>query len=95
MEGTDVLPSDFILESNYPNPFNPSTTIRFGLPYASDVVLDIYTVEGREVATLIDRHLDAGWHETIFEANAIPSGLYVCRLKIGTVTRAITMVLMR
>ena len=73
-------PSEYVLESNYPNPFNPETRIRFGLPESAHVKLVVYDVLGREVRMLIDGVYEAGTHEAIFEASGLPSGMYLYRL---------------
>lgn len=68
------------LQSNYPNPFNPSTTIRFSLPTASFTTLRVFDVLGRLVATLTDSYLPAGEHEAVFDGENLPSGVYVYAL---------------
>lgn len=82
LEATEV-PTAFALEPNYPNPFNPTTTLRFGLPTGADATLAVYDVLGRRVATLVDRRLPAGWHTVRFDATGLPSGVYFYRLAAG------------
>ena len=77
----DETPSGYVLEGNYPNPFNPETTIRFGLQETSTVKLTVYDVLGRQVRVLIDGTLSVGVHETVFEASNLPSGTYLYRLE--------------
>jgi len=77
------LPSDFYLAPSYPNPFNPSTTIRFGLPHAARVSLKVYNVLSAEVATLVDEQKSAGEHTVNFTPKNLPSGLYFAVLKAG------------
>lgn len=78
---TQVLPSAITLDGNYPNPFNPSTTIHFTLPEASQVTVEVYDLVGRRVATLLDNAaLDAGTHEVRFDAVGLPSGSYLLRV---------------
>jgi hypothetical protein len=77
-EGT---PMAFSLEQNFPNPFNPATTIRFTLPRASDVSLTIMNILGEEVATLASRQMEQGTHALRWDASGIPSGMYLYRLK--------------
>ena len=74
------LPTEYFLDGNYPNPFNPVTTIRFGLPAAGDVNVVVYDMMGRQVATLISGTLPAGVHEVQFDASNLPSGAYIYRL---------------
>jgi len=75
--------TSFCLRQNHPNPFNPSTAIRFELPNKSDVTLKVFVLLGREVATLLNGMLDAGTHTKIWNATGIPGGMYICRLQAG------------
>jgi flagellar hook assembly protein FlgD len=84
----------FSLSQNVPNPFNPSTTLRFGLPEAGQVRLAVYDVTGALVRTLVDGHVDAGmrevaWDGTDAAGREVASGVYVYRLtaKQGMVTK--------
>jgi len=88
------LPADFLLEQNYPNPFNQSTVIGFGLPTASQVILQVFNVLGQSVVTLVDRPMDAGWHEVEFDGGELPSGIYFFRLRQenGNLTRKMILV---
>lgn len=81
--------------SNYPNPFNPSTEIRFTLPAASHVSLVVYDVQGREVSTLLDEQRSAGEHAATFNAANLPTGTYLYRLTVGSNTQTGRMVLMK
>jgi len=74
-------PSVFSLNHNFPNPFNPTTIIRFGVPERSNVVLKIYDILGSEVATLVNEEMDAGWYERSFNAVSLSSGVYIYRLE--------------
>jgi hypothetical protein len=67
----------------FPNPFASQSRLTFALDGASDVRLAVYDVRGREVALLLDGRLDAGPHEAVFDASALPSGVYVYRLRAG------------
>lgn len=73
-------PTEVVLEGNYPNPFNPQTTIRFGLLEASEVSLVVYDLMGREVQVLVRGTLSAGMHSATFDASSLPSGAYMYRL---------------
>jgi hypothetical protein len=77
---TDV-PEAFSLDQNYPNPFNPETTIRYTLGDASHTTLKIYSIDGRDVATLVDREQPAGQYAVQFKAAQLPSGMYLYRLE--------------
>ena len=89
------VPDDFALEANYPNPFNPQTTIRFAIPEASYVRIQVFDLLGREVAMLVDGTLSAGRHEVVFDATSLASGLYVYRMDAGTFEQHRTMLLMK
>jgi len=86
---------DFELFQNYPNPFNPSTTIRFSLPQRSYVMLKVFDVLGREVATLVDEELNQGEHSVVFDAKGLPSGVYFYRLQSGKFVQQRKMVLVK
>ncbi len=71
----------FLLAQNYPNPFNPSTQIQFALPQRGHALLRVFNVLGESVATLVDEDLGAGQHQVLWNASAMPSGLYFYRLE--------------
>ncbi len=77
------VPSGFVLERNYPNPFNPTTTIRFAVPKAAQVSLRIYDALGREVETLTNGLMEAGMYQATWNARGMASGLYFCRMQSG------------
>jgi hypothetical protein len=77
------LPLVTRLEQNFPNPFNPTTLIRYQLSGVSDVELVVFDLLGREVATLVNRKEGAGIHEVIFDAAGLSSGVYFYRLAAG------------
>lgn len=74
------------LYSNYPNPFNPSTTITYQLASESNVVLKVFDVLGREVAELVNEKQNAGNHKITFNAENLASGIYIYRMKAGNFT---------
>ena len=78
-----ALPEELMLFPAYPNPLNPVTTIKFGLPQASYVNLDIYDINGRIVNNLINHYLHSGYHEINWNAGNHSSGLYFTRLQSG------------
>jgi len=90
-----VIPAEFMLEQNYPNPFNPSTQIRFGLPRASHITIKVYTINGQEVRTLVDRDFDAGTHTVTFQAQNLPSGTYFYVMQAGTVRQVRQLMLVK
>lgn len=89
------IPTDYVLEGNYPNPFNPQTTIRFGLPERAAVTLVVYDVMGRAVERLVHGVRAAGVHTVTFEARGLPSGLYVYRLETPAGVLKRTMLLLK
>ena len=89
------VPSAFALEANYPNPFNPATTIRYALPQRASVRLSVYDVQGRLVRVLVEAEQAMGWHEVRFEAAALPSGVYSYRLEAGAFRAVRQMLLLR
>lgn len=74
------IPEHFGIRHNYPNPFNPETTIRFDLPELAEVTLEVYNIMGRRVATLIDGAVEAGQHLAKFNGSGMASGTYIARL---------------
>ncbi len=82
------FPLKFILNSCYPNPFNPTTTFSFTLPKASNVTLVVYDVKGQHVATLVDGYRKAGTHEAVFDGKGLVSGIYIYRLTANQTSRS-------
>jgi hypothetical protein len=74
------FPTNFTLKQNYPNPFNPSTTIEFSIPKESFVTLKVYDLLGREVASLVNKELQAGSYKTQFDASNLASSVYLYQL---------------
>ena len=98
--GNEPIPTEFSLSGNYPNPFNPTTTIRFGLPTATSIEFIVYDLLGREVDRLLDRHLDPGYYQVVWRGRdahgrSLPSGVYIARLVTPEYTKSIKMVLMK
>jgi predicted outer membrane repeat protein len=88
-------PTEFSLEQNHPNPFNPVTTIGFTLPKAGMTKLTIFDLQGRRIASLIDDWYPAGDHEVVFDGSNFPSGIYLYRLEAGDFTASGKMVLLK
>jgi hypothetical protein len=79
--GKQAVPLEFALHSNYPNPFNPSTTVRYDLPKAQRVTVALYDMMGRVIRVLVDRRQEAGSYEVKLDASALPSGVYLIQLR--------------
>ncbi len=75
------MPSEFRLEQNFPNPFNPTTMIRYALPQKSQVTLTVSEVLGQKVAELVNGDIQAGFHEVQFNTGKLASGVYLYRLQ--------------
>ena len=90
-----AAPSQYALEANYPNPFNPQTTIQFALPQQSYVTLKVYNMIGQEVAAVVANRLEAGIHRVTFDASNLPSGTYLYQIKAEGFSQARRMVLMK
>jgi len=90
-----ILPDNYYLDNNYPNPFNPSTVISFGLPRLSNVSLSVYNILGQKVSTLVDSQLGAGYHSYEWNANKAASGVYFYQLKADDFTATHKMLLLK
>jgi len=78
------LPTEFTLHQNFPNPFNPSTTIRYALPHILFVTLTVHNTLGQQVARLVDDQQQTGYHEAVFRGDGLASGVYFYRLQAGS-----------
>jgi hypothetical protein len=92
---TEVVPVEYALQANYPNPFNPATTIDFSLAEPGLVNLVVYNVQGQKVATLLEQRLAAGSHQVQFDGSSLPSGLYLYSLSVGEFTQTRRMLLLK
>lgn len=88
-------PTAYELFTNYPNPFNPSTTISYAIPEAGYVSLKVYDTTGRLVETLVSSHKPAGRYEVSFNAEGLPSGTYLYRLTAGSYSASGKMMLLK
>ena len=79
----EELPLTFKLNQNYPNPFNPTSTIQFTLPQSGDVRLDVFTITGQLVTTLVNTRMGSGEHSVTFDGSNLASGVYIYRIMAG------------
>jgi len=89
------IPENYSLQQNYPNPFNPSTLIKYGLPGDAKVDLHVYNLLGQRVAVIVDEQQKAGYHEVVFQNQALPSGVYFYRLHAGSFVQTKKMLIVR
>ncbi|MDH3268219.1 MAG: YCF48-related protein [Ignavibacteria bacterium] len=82
-EKIDEIPADYNLTNNYPNPFNPSTKIRYSILHTSKVVIKVFDVLGKEIETLVNEEKSVGTYEITWYAENLPSGIYFYQLKAG------------
>ena len=94
-DNTSDLPDAIRLEPNYPNPFNPATTLTFAIPAESKVTLKVYDITGRQVATVTDQTYQAGKHQLNWDASSLASGTYFARLQAGSEVRTQRMMLIK
>jgi len=90
-----TIPTEIALHPNYPNPFNPSTSIKFSLPKETHVTLKIYNLLGEEMTTLVDGIRSAGVHTVNFDAKNLPNGIYFSVLQVGEARQVRRLVLMK
>jgi hypothetical protein len=95
----ETIPSEYVLEQNYPNPFNPTTTISFKLKEAGHTNLTLFDLQGRKIATLINKTMPAGKHKYVLDASImllqLVSGTYFYRLESGDFVETKKMVLLK
>ena len=92
---TQSTAQSFRLITNFPNPFNPTTTIKFELKSNSQTDISVYDVSGRLTAVIVSEELRAGVYETVFDGSALSSGIYFCVMQSGSYRESITMALLK
>ncbi len=92
---SSTVPENFVLYTNYPNPFNPKTIIKFDIAKSSLVTLKIYNLLGEEVSTLVNKNLNAGTYTADFDASSLSSGVYFYRLETEGFTNTRRMMLVK
>lgn len=84
IENQNTNPEDFSISQNFPNPFNPTTTIEFQVPPpGGEVSLKVFNMLGQKVGTLVQEYLKSGKHTVVFGGENLPSGTYIYRLQVG------------
>jgi len=95
VEVTVAVPATYALKQNFPNPFNPSTKIKYDLPIDGLVTLKIYDVFGREFSLLFNENKRSGSYEVIFDGKRLASGIYICKMKSGNYSNIIKMLMLK
>jgi len=95
-----MTPRQFQLYNNYPNPFNPATTISYDLPISAPVKVDVLNILGQHVRTLVDETQSAGHYEVVWDSKdnqgrTVTSGVYIYRITTGDFTNSKKMVLLK
>lgn len=93
-EDDNFGPEEFALDQNFPNPFNPTTNIRYNIPEAGQVTLSVFNILGQNVRTLVNTRQSAGTHTIAFDASNLSSGVYIYQLRFGSnvLTRKLTLI---
>ncbi len=86
---------EFLLHNNYPNPFNPSTTISYQIQNEAITTLKIFDISGREISTLVNKNQKPGIYKVNFNGNGLASGVYFCQITSGSDIQMIKMLLMK
>ncbi|HAP36860.1 MAG TPA: hypothetical protein DCQ28_13360, partial [Bacteroidetes bacterium] len=89
------LPEEYVLYNNYPNPFNPTTMIRYQIPEQNFVIVSVFNVLGKEIATLVREQQDAGTYSVQWNANRLSSGIYFYTLRAGNFTATKKLLLLK
>ena len=89
------VPVDYCIESVYPNPFNDYTTIMFGLPKAGKVLVTVYDLMGKRIATLTNSNYQAGWHTTTWTPHLLANGEYIVRMESDEFVKARRLVFLK
>ena len=88
-------PDNYNLFQNFPNPFNPTTIIRYDIKTKGDVELKVFDLLGREITTLVNENQTPGTYEVVFDATSLPSGVYFYQLKAGDFIETKKMVVLK
>jgi hypothetical protein len=91
----EEIPTKYSMSQNYPNPFNPTTKIKFALPKPALTKITIYDLLGREIQTLINKKIEAGYHEINFDVHNLPGGVYFYKIQSGDFIQSKKMIIMK
>ncbi len=91
----EEIPKKYSMSQNYPNPFNPATKIKFALPKPALTRITIYDLLGREIQTLINKEVEAGYHEINFDVHNLPGGVYFYKIQSGDFIQSKKMIIMK
>jgi hypothetical protein len=92
---TTNLPKTFAMYQNFPNPFNPSTSIRFELPKGSNVNLSIYNILGQKIATIVDEYKNPGYYQIRWDARNLANGIYFYSIRTENIVITKKMILLK
>ncbi|MEJ2051900.1 MAG: T9SS type A sorting domain-containing protein, partial [Calditrichota bacterium] len=95
IEGEKILPGKFALYENYPNPFNPTTTIKYDLPEDVNVTVTIYNNNGQKVKELVNGFKTAGSYTVTFDGKSLASGMYFYKIEAGEFSKVKRMLLVK
>jgi hypothetical protein len=90
-----AMVTSYFLSQNFPNPFNPTTTIVYALPQAGQVTIELYNTLGQKIRTLLNEYKSAGSYTIDIKADDLPSGVYLYKMDTGKFTRTMKMMLMK
>jgi hypothetical protein len=94
-ENNKLIPDEYSLAQNHPNPFNPATKIKYGMPEAGLVTISVYDVLGNEVAILVNERMEAGRYEVTMNASSLSSGVYIYHMRVNDFIDTKKMILLR
>ncbi len=94
-EVVGAVPTEYLLEHNYPNPFNPSTVIAYSIPKASHVSIKVFDLLGNLITTLVNQYQEAGKFKVKFNADELSNGVYFYKIQSGSFTDIKKMLLLK
>ena len=95
VKSDNILPLEYKLEQNHPNPFNPTTTISYSIPMQGNVIIKVYDIRGNEIKILVNETQAAGSYNISFDASNLSSGLYFYSIRSGNFTSTKKMMLLK